>query len=128
MREAVQAGLIAIMALSLSALADEMKPQPRRAVLERHDQSGVAGREIVIGTAQIPSGTGIGFHTHPGDEIGYVLKGSLTLKTRGQPDRGLHAGDSFFNVRGVIHSGAAQAGRERGTGGSTWILGSGRPV
>ena len=128
MREAVQAGLIAIMALSLSALADEMKPQPRRAILERHDQSGVAGREIVIGTAQIPSGTGIGFHTHPGDEIGYVLKGTLTLKTRGQPDRVLHAGDSFFNVRGAVHSVAAEAGGEGGTAVSTWIVDKGVPL
>ena len=102
----VQLLLLAIAALSLNAAADEPNaaPQPVRTILERHDQSGVAGKEIVIGTATLPPGSSIGFHTHPGDEAGYVLKGPLILKVRGQPDRTLKAGESFFNPRGVVHS------------------------
>jgi hypothetical protein len=34
-----------------------------------------------------PLGTAIGFHTHPGDESRFVVKGSIILKTRGQHDR-----------------------------------------
>jgi len=30
-------------------------------------------------------GAATGFHTHPGDEIGFVKRGTLILKTRGQP-------------------------------------------
>ena len=60
---------------------------PVRTILERHDQTGVPGKEILSGTAQLPAGTVIGFHTHPGNEFGYVLKGPLVLKTKGQPDR-----------------------------------------
>src|SRR5580698_7389320 len=98
--------LIAFTALSLNAAADEPKAaaQPVRNILEKHDQSGVAGKEIVIGTATLPPGSAIGYHTHPGDEAGYVLKGNLILKTQGQPDRALKAGDSFFNPRGAVHS------------------------
>jgi quercetin dioxygenase-like cupin family protein len=128
MRKMIQASLICVLALSLNAMADEMKPQPRREILERHDQSGVADKEIVVGTAQIPSGAAIGFHTHPGDEIGFVLKGTLTLKTKGQADRVLHAGDSFFNVRGAVHSVAATVGGEGGTAVSTWIVDKGVPL
>ena len=128
MRRMIQASLISIMALSLNAMADDVKPQPRRAILERHDQSGVADKEIVIGTAEIPSGGSIGFHTHAGDEVGYVLKGTLTLKTRGQADRVLHAGDSFFNVRGAVHSVAAEGEGEGGTAVSTWIVDKGVPL
>jgi len=62
-------------------------PQPTRTILEQHDQTGVPGKEIVIGTAELPAETAIGFHTHPGDEIGYVLEGTLVVKTRGQPDK-----------------------------------------
>lgn len=77
--------LIAALALSLSAVADDSKPQPQRAILERHDQSDVPGKEIVIGTATLPAGTSIGFHVHPGDEAGYVLKGTIIWRTRGSP-------------------------------------------
>jgi len=72
--------------------------------------SGVADKEIVIGTATLPAGSGIGYHTHPGDEAGYVLKGTVILKTKGQPDRTLKAGESFFNPRGAVHSLVAAPG------------------
>src|SRR5271168_4690349 len=100
----VPASLIAIAVLSLNATADETPAQAVRNILEHHDQSGVPGKEIVIGTATLPPGAVIGYHTHPGDEAGYVLKGNLILKTQGQPDRTLKAGDSFFNPRGAVHS------------------------
>jgi quercetin dioxygenase-like cupin family protein len=53
--------------------------------LQRQEQSGVPDKEIVLGTVSLPPGTAIGFHTHPGDEIGFVQRGTLILKTRGQP-------------------------------------------
>src|ERR1700730_40245 len=119
--------LIAAMALSLSAVADDSKPQPQRTILERHDQSGVPDKEIVIGTATLPAGTAIGFHVHPGDEAGYVLKGTVILKTKGQPDRTLKAGDSFFNPRGAVHSVAAADASEAMVS-STWIVDKGKPL
>ena len=126
----VPASLIAIAVLSLNATADEPKPaaQPARNILEQHDQSGVPGKEIVIGTATLPPGSVIGYHTHPGDEAGYVLKGNLILKTQGQPDRTLKAGDSFFNPRGAVHSLAAAAGSDGGMAVSTWIVDKGVPM
>jgi quercetin dioxygenase-like cupin family protein len=122
--------LIAVLALAMNAAADEPKaaPQPVRTLLERHDQSGVPGKEIVIGSALVPAGAGIGYHTHPGDEAGYVLKGSLILKTRGQPDRLLKPGDSFFNPRGAVHSLVAAPGGDGGTAVSTWIIDKGQPL
>jgi quercetin dioxygenase-like cupin family protein len=125
----VQASLVFIAALSLNAAADEPKPgaQPVRNIMERHDQSGVPGKEIVIGTATLPPGSAIGYHTHPGDEAGYVLKGNLILKTQGQPDRALKAGDSFFNPRGAVHSLVAAPGSD-GMAVSSWIVDKGVPL
>jgi len=121
---------LALAAIVLSAAADEpgAAPQPVRTILERHDQSGVPGKEIVIGTAMLPAGTSIGYHTHPGDESGYVLKGVLILRTRGQPDRTLKAGDSLFNPRGAVHSLSTVPGEEGGTAMSTWIVDKGQPL
>jgi quercetin dioxygenase-like cupin family protein len=105
---------------------DEGKPQAVRAILERHDQSGVPGKEIVIGTATLPKGAIIGYHTHPGDEAGYVVRGTVILKTRGQPDRLLHAGESFFNPRGAIHS--LQSPDADSVAVSSWIIDKGAPL
>jgi quercetin dioxygenase-like cupin family protein len=122
--------LIVFSALVLNVAADEPKPgaEPVRTVFERHDQSGVPGKEIVIGSAMLPAGTAIGYHTHPGDEAGYVLKGTLILKTRGQPDRVLKAGDSFFNPLGAMHSLVAAPGGDGGTSVSAWIVDKGKPL
>jgi quercetin dioxygenase-like cupin family protein len=124
----VPASLLAIAILSLNATADETDAQPVRNILERHDQSGVPGKEIVIGTATLPPGSVIGYHTHPGDEAGYVLKGTLILKTQGQPNRVLKAGESFFNPRGAVHSLAAAPGADGGMAVSSWIVDKGVPM
>jgi quercetin dioxygenase-like cupin family protein len=122
--------LIAAFAMTLNAVADDPNaaPQPVRNILERHDQSGVPGKEVVIGTVTLPHGASVGFHTHPGDEAGYVLKGTLILKTRGQPDRTLKAGDSFFNPRGAVHSVMAPADGDGASAVSAWIIDKGQPL
>ena len=123
-------GIVAILSLSLNAFADAPAPAsaPVRTILEHHDLTGVPGKEALLGTAVLPAGTAIGFHTHPGDEFGYVLKGPLILKTKGQPDRILKTGDSFFNARGAVHSLATVPGAEGGTAVSTWIVDKGEPL
>jgi quercetin dioxygenase-like cupin family protein len=101
---------------------------PVRTILERHNLTGVSGKESLLGTAFLPPGMAIDFHTHPADEFGYVLKGTLLLKKKGEPDRILKTGDSFFNARGVIHSLAAAPGGESGMALSTWIIDKGQPL
>ncbi len=66
----IHIALVAVVALTVNAAAEEPKAsaQPVRTIFERHDQSGVPGKEIVIGSAMLPAGTAIGYHTHPGDE------------------------------------------------------------
>ena len=118
---------VAALTLSMVAIADDAKLQPERRILERHDQSGVPGKEVVIGTATLPAGTSIGFHDHPGDEIGYIIKGRVIWKVRGQPDKTLKAGDSFFNPRGSVHS-VACADSGDSVVISTWIVDKGKPM
>lgn len=79
-----------------------------------------------MGTATLARGAVIGFHTHSGDEAGYILKGSVIWKVRGQPDKTLKAGDSFFNPRGSVHS--VVGGEAGGMVFSTWIVDKGKPL
>ena len=47
-------------------------------------------------------------HTHPGEEIGYVLEGTLTLMVDGKPPLTVKQGESFFVPAGTIHDGKAE--------------------
>jgi quercetin dioxygenase-like cupin family protein len=53
--------------------------------------------------AEIAPGGHAGRHTHPGDEISYVLEGEADLLVDGQPPRHLAAGDSFVIPAGTVH-------------------------
>jgi quercetin dioxygenase-like cupin family protein len=63
----------------------------------------VPGREAVVAKVEVAPGAKAGRHTHPGDEISYVMEGEVELLVEGQPPRTLHAGESFVIPAGVVH-------------------------
>jgi quercetin dioxygenase-like cupin family protein len=122
-------GVLLGTSLACGAPADSgAKAQAKRTIFDTHDQSGVDGKQIVLGTADLPAGAVVGWHIHYGDEAGYVLKGHLVIKAKGQPDRVLKAGDYFFNPAGLVHSLLAEPGTEGGTALSTWVVDKGKPL
>ena len=92
-------------ALALAALAGTgalMAQGLQRTVVGRADVS-VPGREAVVARVEIAPGANAGRHTHPGDEISYVLEGQGELLIDGQPPRAIKAGESFVIPAGVVH-------------------------
>ncbi len=73
-----------------------------RTLVGRADVS-VPGREAVVARVEVAPGAKAGRHTHPGDEISYVLEGEATLLIDGQPPRVVKAGESFVIPAGVVH-------------------------
>ena len=73
-----------------------------RTLVGRADVS-VPGREAVVARVEVAPGAKAGRHTHPGDEISYVLEGEATLLIDGQPPRIVKAGESFVVPAGVVH-------------------------
>jgi quercetin dioxygenase-like cupin family protein len=73
-----------------------------RTLVGRGDVS-VAGREAVVARVEVAPGAKAGRHTHPGDEISYVLEGESTLLVDGQPPRVVKAGESFVIPAGTVH-------------------------
>ena len=63
----------------------------------------VPGREAVVARVEVAAGAHAGRHTHPGDEISYVLNGQVELLVDGQPPRTIKAGESFVVPAGVVH-------------------------
>ena len=53
-------------------------------------------REIVQVLTEIPTGTELGCHIHPGEEAGYIVTGTVEITIEGQPTHTLSAGDSFL--------------------------------
>jgi quercetin dioxygenase-like cupin family protein len=78
-------------------------PALTRTVITKADVS-VAGREAVIARVEVAPGGVAGWHTHPGDEISYVMEGDVTLMVAGQPPRKVAAGEGFVIPAGVVHN------------------------
>ena len=66
-------------------------------------------------------------HTHPGEEIIYVLAGSLEYQIDGQPTKVYHAGEALTVPAGVIHA-VRNAGTGTGTALVTDIVEKGKPL
>lgn len=77
-------------------------PGLTRTLVGKADVS-IPGREAVVARVEVAPGAKAGRHTHPGDEISYVLEGETTLLVDGQPARVVKAGESFVVPAGVIH-------------------------
>ena len=73
-----------------------------RTMVGRGDVS-VPGREAVVARVEVAPGARAGRHTHPGDEISYVLEGEAQLLIDGQPPKTVKAGESFVIPAGTIH-------------------------
>ncbi|HXB68306.1 MAG TPA: cupin domain-containing protein [Candidatus Acidoferrales bacterium] len=74
----------------------------QRTVVHKADVS-VPGREAVIARVEIAPESRAGRHTHPGDEISYVLEGEGEILVEGQPTRKVKAGDGFVVPAGAKH-------------------------
>ena len=77
-------------------------PGIQRTILQRKDIS-MPGREAVIARVEIAPGASAGRHTHPGEEISYILEGQADILVEGQPALHVKPGDSFVIPAGAIH-------------------------
>jgi quercetin dioxygenase-like cupin family protein len=89
--------------------------------------SSIPGREIVQVLTQIPAGVASGWHTHPGEEVGYILAGTVEMMVEGQRTRTLNAGDGFLIPPMTPHN-AFDVGPEVGQMLSTYIVEETEPL
>lgn len=85
------------------------------------------GREVVQTYIVIPPGAASGGkHTHPGEEIAFVIEGSLRVEVDGEAPVVKNAGESFIAPAGRVHF-AANAGSGTARAVSTYIVEKGKP-
>ena len=124
-RGMAMAALIAGSALALNA-AQAQTPGIKRTDLQRHDLS-VGGREAVQVRVDLAPGVAFGKHTHPGEEIIYVLEGTFEYQVEGKPPVTLKAGDVLFIPAGTVHA-AKNIGNVTASELATYIVEKGKPL
>ena len=98
----------------------------RRTELHKHDLS-VSGREVIQVIVELEPGTTAPRHSHPGEEIIYVLEGTWEYTLEGKPPMIVKAGEVLFIPAGTIHS-ARNVGAGRGRELATYIVEKGKPL
>jgi mannose-6-phosphate isomerase-like protein (cupin superfamily) len=85
-------------------------------VLFAHDLEDVPNRNIVVSMldfqpapAKSATAPPCSVHRHAGPAYVYVLKGTMRLGIGGQPVQTLHAGQSFYEPAGALHTVAENA-------------------
>jgi quercetin dioxygenase-like cupin family protein len=120
---------IALLTLGNGLVPDVARAQQagiKRTDLQRHDLS-FPGREAVQVRVDIDPGAAFGRHTHPGEEIIYVLVGSLEYQIEGKAPMTLKAGDVLFIPAGTIHA-AKNVGSVTASELATYVVEKGKPL
>jgi quercetin dioxygenase-like cupin family protein len=97
----------------------------KRTELQRHDL-GVRGREVIQVRVDLEPGYVFPSHTHPGEEIIYVLEGVWEYEIDGKPVTA-RAGDVLFIPAGTIHA-AKNVGSGNASELATYIVEKGKPL
>jgi quercetin dioxygenase-like cupin family protein len=98
----------------------------KRTNLQQHDLS-IPGRETVQARIDFEPHTTFGKHSHPGEEIIYVLEGSLQYQVNDEKPVTLKAGEVLFIPAGVVHA-ARNNTNAKASELATYIVEKGKPV
>jgi quercetin dioxygenase-like cupin family protein len=119
--------LVLVVASGLSLHSASAQQQGvKRTELQRHDLS-VTGREVLQVRVDLDPGVTFPMHSHPGEEIIYVLDGVWEYQVEGKGAMTLKAGDVLFIPAGVKH-GAKNVGSGKGSELATYIVEKGKPL
>ncbi len=111
--------------LGMIAVCGAQQPAAKFSELQRRAIPGTQ-LEGVTTVAEIPPGATSARHSHPGEDFGYVIEGTIVLLVDGKPPVTLTAGQVFFTERGQIHN-ARNIGTTTARAVDTYIIDKGKP-
>ena len=117
---------IALFSVAASAQSGPAATGLRRTDLQQHDLS-TPGREVVQVRVDFGPGVVAPRHKHYGEEVIYVLEGTLEYQVEGQPPVTLKAGGVLFVPAGKVH-GAKNVGKGAAAELATYIVEKGKPL
>ena len=107
-------------------VAQAQQPGTKRTDLQRHDLS-IPGREVIQVRVDFDPGYVAPRHTHFGEEIIYVLEGTLVYEVEGRPPTTYKAGEVLLVPAGAIHS-VKNIGSGNGAELATYVVEKGKPL
>ena len=116
----------AAMLIAGSAVTQTQQPGSKRTPLQQHDLSA-PGREVIQVRVDFDPGYVAPWHTHPGEEMIYVIEGTLQYQIEGQPDATVKSGHVLFVPAGAIHS-VKNIGSGNGAELATYVVEKGKPL
>ena len=100
----------------------------RRAELLKTELGLMAGKEANLVLVEFEPGAAVAKHFHPGDELVYILEGSVILEVDGLPAITLKAGDTFHQPPKQVHSGQNASTTDPVKLLVIWIVDKGQPI
>jgi quercetin dioxygenase-like cupin family protein len=94
-----------VLAFTASGLLAQDKGEIKRKMLTKQELASAPGHEAVLSQVEMAPGAAEAKHTHPGELLGFVDEGTLTLNVEGHPAATLKRGESFFVPAGTVHWG-----------------------
>jgi quercetin dioxygenase-like cupin family protein len=117
---------IATALVVVGTVAAAQAPTFKRTVVQQADLS-TPGREVVQALVEFQPGGTPGRHTHPGEEVGYIIEGTFSLEQGDKPAVTLKAGQGFVIPAGQIHN-ATNTGTGVAKILATYIVEKGKPL
>lgn len=105
---------------------DDLTTRLHRTEVQRA-ASSIPGRIIVQVLTEIPEGVESGWHTHPGEEVGYILAGTVEMRIHDAETLHLEAGNGFLIPPDTPHN-ARDLGPGTGRMLSTYVVQEDRPL
>ena len=117
--------------MSLDSTTDTPPADALAATLKRteiqHPTSSIPGRDIVQVLTEIPVGVASGWHQHPGEEVGYIIAGTVRMEILDRPTLTLEAGNGFCIPPRTPHN-ATDLGPGTGVMLSTYLVEVGESI
>ena len=109
----------------LIAVCAAQQSAPKFVELQRRAIPGTQ-LEGVTTVVEIAPGATSARHSHPGEDFGYLIEGTIELYIDGKPPQTLKAGDVYFTERGQVHN-ARNIGTTPARAVDTYVIDKGKP-
>jgi quercetin dioxygenase-like cupin family protein len=121
--------IVGVVALAVVGFVDALSAQQGRvprSILQRADSS-VPGYETIAAAAEFAPGAQTGWHSHPGDMVGYMVEGAVRLEQQGKASTIIAAGNTFIIAAGIAHN-ETNEGTSEARMLATYVVEKGRPL
>ena len=108
------------------SIVEQQPPGIARTDLQKHDLSA-PGREVIKNRVEISPEAPLFKHFHPGEEIIYVLEGTLEYQIEGEAPRTVKAGEALMVPAEAVHA-VRNVGDGNAAELATYVVEKGKPL